>query len=183
MQRWRGMCRLRHSRMMRISILLLQLLCLPPCIPSISPNLAEGEEVESLRERIELLDTSLENNHNLRHQKAMQSPLTTIGSFVNVMYLLLGMAGLYDGDVLPISLNDDIDMEAGDASLLLQSVEHSDDIRDGTSQDLSHSHKSAKEGRRLKKQRNNGKSVEMLWCKFFMTTMFITYVHYLCPQP
>lgn len=146
-------CRLHCARMIRISILLLQLLCLPTYQAAAASSSADREET-ALHQRKQIeIDDSLEH-HNLR--VAQSSSMGYLASFTDAVYALLETVGLYHADST-------ISQEQGEAGVSTKVNEFPGDIRDERSLD---SAEYSREDRRLGRQRENGsRTVDMKWCE------------------
>lgn len=150
--RWHGTCRRRYAPIVRMSILLLQLLCLAQCHVALPAASASGEEtvVEHTA------DTSLEH-HNLRDPHSSSSYMENLTSFTDALYALLGSIGSY---LEPVTK--DRHDEAG-ASSDTKAIQFLDDIRGGKSEDWADSNGFDIDRRLAKRGASRSRTVDMKW--------------------
>lgn len=148
--------RLRHAQIMRISMLLLQLLCLLPMAAVWADR--EGA-VYSVRQ------TEPSDHQNLR--VATSSTTGYLDSFTDALYSLLRTLGLHN-EPSPSDVN------IGEEDYTSLSVTEVTEFSDGRQRD----YESSREGRRLankkrlnmkRQQATGSRTANMQWCEFFPT--------------
>lgn len=152
--------RLRHAQVMRISILLLQLLCLPP----MAAVWADKEKAVYVEKHTETSD-----HHNLR--VATSSSMGYLDSFTSALYTLLNTVGLHNAEPSPSGI--DVGEGGPSSSSSLRDID-SPSGREGGSQGWRDGNESSREGRRLankkklnmkRQQATGSRTANMQWCE------------------
>ena len=149
---------LHHARRLRISILLLQLLCLPPCcVPVDAPRTAATEIEEAEMQHEHNAASSLEDRNHLRAQpSSMTGRLNS--SFMDGLYALIGLA--YDSDAAPLLRRDEYGASSESHAVIKTIGRDPDDLDQEGKFDESRESSQQGDDRRLQSRTSNSE-----WCK------------------